>query len=56
MGSYIFNSQFMKFVFIVGALNFEILCFNCWWLRGGGVQKKVLFGASSNQIFCLLLR
>ena len=56
MGSYIFNSQFMKFVFIVGALNFEILCFNCWWLRSSGVQKKVLFGASSMQIFCFLLR
>ena len=31
-------------------------CFNCQWLRSGGVGHKVLFRASWNWIFFLLLR
>ena len=30
-------------------------CFNCQWLRGGKMKQKVLFRASWNWTFCLLL-
>ena len=30
-------------------------CFDCQWVRGGEVGQKILFKASWNRIFCLLL-